>query len=109
VVIRGGENIAAPRVEAVLLEHPAVAEVAVVGLPDPVWGEEVAAAVVARTGTAPAADVLAKFAAVRLAHFEVPARWWLRDEPLPVNDAGKVDKRALKAAWPSQDLTRSER
>jgi long-chain acyl-CoA synthetase len=109
VVIRGGENIAAPRVEAVLLEHPAVAEVAVVGLPDPVWGEEVAAAIVARTGTAPAADVLAEFAAGRLAHFEVPARWWLRDEPLPVNDAGKVDKRALKAAWPSQDLTRSER
>jgi long-chain acyl-CoA synthetase len=80
----------------------------VVGLPDPVWGEEVAAAVVARSGAAPATDALAEFAAGRLAHFEVPARWWLRDEPLPVNDAGKVDKRKLKAAWPSEDPTRSE-
>jgi long-chain acyl-CoA synthetase len=101
VVIRGGENIAAPRVEAVLLKHPDVAEVAVVGLPDPVWGEEVAAAVVARSGATPTTEALAEFAAGRLAHFEMPARWWLRDEPLPVNDAGKVDKRALKAAWPS--------
>jgi acyl-CoA synthetase (AMP-forming)/AMP-acid ligase II len=44
---------------------------------------------------------LSEFIAGRLAHFEVPAHWWLRQDPLPVNDAGKVDKRALKAAWPS--------
>jgi len=100
VVIRGGENIAAPRVEAVLLEHPDVAEVAVVGLPDPEWGEEVGAAVVHRAGTAPTTAALAEFAATRLAHFEVPAHWWIRPEPLPVNAAGKVDKRTLKDAWP---------
>ena len=101
VVIRGGENIAAPRVEAVLLEHPEVAEVAVVGLAHHEWGEEVGAAVVPRAGTAPTAIALAEFAATRLAHFEVPAHWWMRHEPLPVNEAGKVDKRVLKAAWPA--------
>jgi long-chain acyl-CoA synthetase len=107
VVIRGGENIAAPRVEAVVLEHPDVAEVAVVGLPHSEWGEEVAAAVVIRAGAAPTTDALRNFASARLAHFEVPAHWWLRQEPLPVNDAGKVDKRALKAAWPAGPSTPS--
>jgi long-chain acyl-CoA synthetase len=38
--------------------------------------------------------------AQRLAHFEIPTRWWLRTEPLPTNDAGKIDKRCLLATWP---------
>jgi long-chain acyl-CoA synthetase len=100
VIIRGGENIAAPRVEAVLLEHPAVASVAVVGRPHPDLGEEVAAAVVAKRDGALDAAGLAAFAAGRLAHFEVPTQWWLHPGPLPANDAGKVDKRRLLAAWP---------
>jgi long-chain acyl-CoA synthetase len=101
IVIRGGENIAAPHVEAVLLEHPSVSEVAVVGLPHPDLGEEVGAALVARPGTTLDPEVVARFAADRLAHFEVPTRWWLWSDPLPTNDAGKVDKRALRASWPA--------
>jgi long-chain acyl-CoA synthetase len=100
IVIRGGENIAAPHVEGVLLEHPSVSSVAVVGLPHPELGEEVGAAVVARHGVTLDAQELATFAAARLAHFEVPSRWWLWTEQLPANDAGKVDKRRLRESWP---------
>ncbi len=101
VIIRGGENIAAAHVEQALHEHPAVAAVAVVGLPDADLGEIVGAIVQLRA----AADTaeLAAFAAARLARFEVPARWWLQHEPLPVTDAGKVAKRQLRDAWLSQD------
>ena len=100
IVIRGGENIAAPHVEGVLLEHPGVSSVAVVGLPHAELGEEVGAAVVARHGVTLDARELAAFAAARLARFEVPSRWWLWTEQLPANDAGKVDKRRLRESWP---------
>ncbi len=101
VIIRGGENIAAAHVEQVLHEHPAVAAVAVVGLPDPDLGETVGAIVQLRTA-ADAAELTA-FAAARLARFEVPARWRLQYEPLPVTDAGKVAKRQLREYWLSED------
>jgi long-chain acyl-CoA synthetase len=100
IVIRGGENIAAPHVEAVLLEHPGVSSVAVVGLPHAELGEEVGAAVVARRGSALDAESLATFLSGRLAHFEIPTRWWLWTDQLPANDAGKVDKRRLRESWP---------
>ena len=103
IVIRGGENVAAPRVEGVLLEHPGVSSAAVVGLPHAELGEEVGAAVVARHGVALDVQELAQFCAGRLAHFEVPTRWWLWTEQLPANDAGKVDKRTLRATWPPAD------
>jgi long-chain acyl-CoA synthetase len=104
VIIRGGENIAAAHVEQVLHEHPAVAAVAVVGLPDPDLGETVGAIVQLRAD-ATAAE-LTEFAAGRLARFEVPARWRLQHEPLPVTDAGKVAKRLLREEWLSQDPAR---
>ena len=105
VVIRGGENIASVRVEARLAEHPAVAEVAVVGLPHPDLGEELAAAVVLRNG-APAIDEhdLAAFAAASLAYFEVPTRWWFPAD-LPKNATGKILKRQVAAAWPAVEIT----
>jgi long-chain acyl-CoA synthetase len=97
VIIRGGENIAAAHVEEVLHEHPAVAAVAVVGLPDPGFGEIVGAIVQLR---APATEAdLADFAAARLGRFQVPARWRLQTEPLPMTDAGKIAKHALRDAW----------
>jgi long-chain acyl-CoA synthetase len=100
IVIRGGENIAAPHVEAVLLEHPGVSSVAVVGLPHGHLGEEVGAAVVARRGSALDEESLAAFLTGRLAHFEIPTRWWIWTDQLPANDAGKVDKRRLRETWP---------
>ncbi|SHM64362.1 class I adenylate-forming enzyme family protein [Cryptosporangium aurantiacum] len=100
VVIRGGENVSAVRVETVLHEHPDVAEVAVIGLPDPDLGEIVAAAVVPAAGAEPTAGELERWARASLAHFAVPSRWWIRAEPLPVNDAGKVVKARLAQEWP---------
>ena len=99
VIIRGGENIAAPHVEAVLVEHPDVVEAGVVGLPHEDFGEEVAAAVILREG-AELSDVEVHCRS-RLAHFEVPTRWWIRTEALPTNDAGKLDKRTLRKMWPA--------
>jgi long-chain acyl-CoA synthetase len=98
VIIRGGENIAAAHVENVLYQHPAVAAVAVIGRPDPDYGEVVAAAVQTR-GPVTETD-LVTFAAARLGRYQIPTCWWLRPEPLPMTDAGKVDKRALRRQWP---------
>jgi long-chain acyl-CoA synthetase len=103
VIIRGGENIAGPHVEDRLLAHEAVADVAVVGLPHPDLGEEVAAAVVLQPGRQVTTKELAAHAAAGLAHFEVPSTWWIRSEPLPVNAVGKVLKRELRATWPRPD------
>jgi long-chain acyl-CoA synthetase len=97
LIIRGGENIAAAHVEEVLHRHPAVAAVAVVGLPDPDFGEIVGAVVQPR-GPVTVAE-LTDFAAASLGRFQVPARWWLHPDPLPMTDAGKADKRTLRAAW----------
>jgi long-chain acyl-CoA synthetase len=104
IVICGGENIAAPRVEAVILDHPDVEDAAVVGLPHADRGEEVAAVVVLRVGTNIDPAALKAFVGDRLAHFEIPTMWWLRHEPLPTNEVGKVDKRRLRTAWPDRSL-----
>jgi long-chain acyl-CoA synthetase len=99
-VIRGGENVTGPHVEDQLLTHPDVSEAAVFGLPHPDLGEEVAAVVVVRPGSRVTAEALRGHAAPRLGRFEVPTRWWIRTEPLPVNAVGKVLKRQLRAEWP---------
>lgn len=99
IVIRGGENIAPGNVENRLLAHPAVLDVAVVALPHPDLGEEVGAAVVLRPGAVVDADELAAFAAEELARFEVPSRWWIGIDALPLNTAQKVSKRDIVATW----------
>jgi len=93
---RAGENIAASEVEAVLAAHPRVRDVAVRGLPDPVYDEQVAAFVVA-PGTA--ADELRAWCAERLAPFKVPTYIELRSE-LPRTAVGKIQKHLL---LPSQE------
>jgi long-chain acyl-CoA synthetase len=100
IVIRGGENVAAAHVESHLLAHDDVAEAAVIGLAHSDLGEEVAAVIVAQADRHPTEIELRAFLAERLAHFEVPTRWWLRSEPLPVTDIGKVAKRLLRDSWP---------
>jgi len=103
IIIRGGENIASTAVEDCLLRHPAVADAAAIGLPHPVWGEEVGAAIRLRPGTRADADELSAFAAERLPGFAVPTRWWFRPDPFPMTESGKVRKSALKAGWPARD------
>lgn len=99
IVIRGGENIATPHVESRLLEHPAVKEAAVVGLPHPSLGEELGAVVVLHDDAGVVAGDLAEFAREALAYFEVPTKWWFRVGPLPQNTTGKVLKRQLRNDW----------
>jgi acyl-CoA synthetase (AMP-forming)/AMP-acid ligase II len=96
VIVTGGENVASREVEDVLSTHPAVADVAVIGLPDQRWGERVTAVVVARPGRpAPTLDELHAHVRARLAGFKAPRRLVLVDE-LPRDHAGKVRKRALR-------------
>ncbi len=98
VIIRGGENVYAAEVEAVLYEHPAVAEAAIVGLPDERLGEQVGAFVRLREGSTADADELRRFVAERLAAFKVPSVVQIVAESLPRNAAGKVLKRELRGS-----------
>jgi long-chain acyl-CoA synthetase len=96
MIIRGGENVYSVQVEAALFEHPAVADCAVIGVPEPTLGEEVGAVIVLRPGHKVAADELSAHVRGRLAGFMVPTHIWFREEPLPRNPAGKVLKRELR-------------
>ena len=96
MIIRGGENVYSVQVEAALFEHPAVADVAVIGVPHPTLGEEVGAVVVLRPGSKVTADELGLHVKARLAGFMVPTHVFFRSEPLPRNPQGKVLKRQLR-------------
>ncbi len=96
MVISGGENVYPAEVERVLVEHPDVAEVAVIGLPHEKWGETVHAVVVPTPGTTPDAAALISFARGRLAHYKCPSGVTFLDT-LPRNPTGKVIKRELRA------------
>jgi long-chain acyl-CoA synthetase len=96
MIIRGGENVYSVQVEAALFEHPAVADVAVIGVPHPTLGEEVGAVVVLRPGSRVTADELGQHVKARLAGFMVPTHVFFRSEPLPRNPQGKVLKRQLR-------------
>jgi long-chain acyl-CoA synthetase len=96
VIIRGGENVYSVEVEAVLFEHPDVADCAVIGVPHPTLGEEVGAVVVPRDGRPLDVDALRDHVATRIARYNVPTQIWLWDRHLPRNPAGKVLKRQLR-------------
>ena len=93
--IRGGENVYPPEVEEVLQEHPGVMFAAVLGVPDPVMGEEGKAFIVAMPGAEPPTeDDIKKWCALRLAKFKVPKYVEFREE-LPLTPLGKVMKKKL--------------
>ncbi|HUQ17677.1 MAG TPA: long-chain fatty acid--CoA ligase [Candidatus Saccharimonadales bacterium] len=95
MVITGGENVYSAEVEDVLFAHPAIAEAAIVGMPDERWGERVVAVVVARPGSAVTAEELIAFCHERLAKYKSPREVVFIDV-LPRNAAGKVLKRQLR-------------
>jgi long-chain acyl-CoA synthetase len=96
MICRGGENVYCVEVESALAAHPAVLEVAVIGVPDEMMGEKVGAVIVVRPGQQPdVADILS-FASKRLADFKVPQSVVTRQEPLARNPGGKVLKAPLR-------------
>jgi fatty-acyl-CoA synthase len=96
MIVSGGENIYPAEIERVLLEHPMVAEAAVIGVPDPRWQEVPVAFVVSRAAVP--ADELRAFLAASLARFKVPRDIVFLEE-LPRNALGKVQHFQLKEGW----------
>ena len=96
VIVTGGENVSSLEVEQVIHAVPEVDEVAVVGVPDPRWGENVCAVVVARPGTTVDADALVAAVRAELAGFKVPRHVVVTDA-LPKNATGKIVKAELRA------------
>ena len=96
MIVTGGENVYSGEVEAVIYEHPAVREAAVIGIPDPQWGELVMAAVVLKPGMGLSADDLIAFCRRSLANYKVPRRVEISDTELPKSGTGKVLKRILR-------------
>ncbi len=95
VIISGGENISSVEVEGILMRHPAVQEVAVVGLPDPKWGETPNAFVVLAPGTTSTESELIEYARDHLAHFKAPRKVEFVTE-LPKTATGKIQKYVLR-------------
>ncbi|HEX5692576.1 MAG TPA: long-chain-fatty-acid--CoA ligase [Roseiflexaceae bacterium] len=97
VIISGGENISSVEVEGVLLRHPAVQEVAIVGMPHERWGEAPHAFVVLRPGATATEAEIRQFARDRLAHFKAP-QWVSFVEELPKTATGKIQKYVLRGS-----------
>ncbi|EEF22371.1 AMP dependent CoA ligase, putative [Ricinus communis] len=98
LIIRGGANIAPLEIENVLIKLNGVQSVAVVGVPDRLYGEVPIAYVVRERDSNISSDDLAAFAKTHLADFKVPKYFLFRDE-LPLGSTGKIDKKALKKQW----------
>jgi long-chain acyl-CoA synthetase len=96
MIIRGGYNVYPREIEEVLYGHPAVAETAVIGVPHPELGEEVAAAVRLKPGVDVAADELRDYVKANVAAYKYPRQVWLVDE-LPKGPTGKILKREIVA------------
>jgi fatty-acyl-CoA synthase len=103
VIITGGENVSSIEVEDCLYQHPAVAEVAVIGVPDPKWGETVKALVVLNGAALVSEDEVIEFARGRMAHFKCPTSVEFRDS-LARTATGKLQKFKLRAPyWEGRD------
>jgi long-chain acyl-CoA synthetase len=98
LIKRGGANVAPVEVEEVLLSHSDVQSAAVIGVPDPLYGEVPVAFVVKREGSPLTADTLLAYAAEKLAKFKIPAKLCFEAE-LPLGRTGKVDKSGLQKRW----------
>jgi len=95
MIVTGGENVYSLEVENAISSHPDVIQVAVIGVPDELWGETVHAVVVCEPESVDEAELTA-YARETIARFKVPKSWTLQSDPLPVSAAGKVLKRELR-------------
>ncbi|GAA1457036.1 long-chain-fatty-acid--CoA ligase [Williamsia maris] len=99
MIITGGENVYSIEVENAIAKHPAVAQVAVVGIPDDRWGERIHAAVVLAAGATVDVDELGEFCRTLIANYKIPRSVEVLDQ-LPMSGAGKILKREIrKAHW----------
>ena len=98
MIVSGGFNIYPREIEDIIGEHPAVAQVAVIGVPHPKWGEAVKALVVARAGVTASADELIAMVAERKGSFQAPKIVEFIDS-IPQTPLGKPDKKALRAKF----------
>lgn len=98
MIVTGGENVFSGEVEAALIAHPAIAECAVIGIPDPRWGEAVHA-IVRGDPSVVSADALIRHCRERIAGFKTPKSIEFRVDPFPTNAAGKILKRELRAPY----------
>ncbi|MCU5781704.1 AMP-dependent synthetase and ligase [Alcanivorax balearicus MACL04] len=99
MIISGGENVYSVEVENTIAEHPAVAQCAVIGIPDDHWGEAVHAVVLPKPGEAIDGDELIAFCKARIAGYKCPRSVEVRDQPLPMSGAGKILKTELRRPW----------
>jgi len=104
MIISGGENVYSVEVENVISQHPAVLEVAAIGVPDTQWGECVKAIVVLRDGAIASADEIIGFCRGKIAGYKIPKTVDFSKEQLPKTGPGKVAKRRLRDPfWAGQD------
>ena len=98
MIVTGGENVYSPEVERVIAEHPAVLEMAVIGVPDDKWGETVKAVVALKPGETTTAEDIIAHCRLRLAHYKCPTSIDIV-EALPRNPTGKILKRDLRQPY----------
>ena len=104
MIIRGGENLFPAEIENAMLEHEAVSEVAVIGVPDEKWGEEVACFIRSKAADKPDATSLKRFIRERLSPQKTPSYWVFVDE-WPLTGSGKIQKFKLREAYERGDFT----
>jgi len=100
--ISGGENVYPVQVEKIIYQHPAVAQVAVIGVPDEKWGETGCAFVVTKKEKSIARDELKAYCREHLAGYQCPEYVIFKDE-LPVGDSNKIQKRDLKQEFENRN------
>jgi len=96
MIVTGGENVYCGEVESVIVGHPAVREAAVFGIPDPQWGELVAACVVLKTGQSLSEEALIRYCRQNLATYKIPRHLEFSETDLPKGGSGKILKRLLR-------------
>jgi long-chain acyl-CoA synthetase len=100
MIISGGENVYSIEVENAICSHPDVAQCAVIGIPDPRWGEAVHAIVVPRSGAnAPAPEAIIAHCRTLIAGYKCPRSVGIHAEPLPQSSVNKIDKASLRAPF----------
>jgi acyl-CoA synthetase (AMP-forming)/AMP-acid ligase II len=104
IIIRGGENISCPEVEAAAYEHEAIAELSVFGIADERYGEVPGLVYHCKEGMSVDPDALKAFIAERLAPFKVPAHFWLSPEALPRLGTQKIDRVTLRKEYNERSL-----